>query len=123
MVRMSVMNDALKNICNAEKAGKRQVILRPILKVLQKHEYINEFEIIDDARAGKIIVNLNGRLNKCGVISPRFDLTLRKFEDFTNAVLPSRQFGVLVLTTNQGIMDHHEARAKHIGGKVLGFFY
>merc|ERR1712127_474095 len=98
MVRMSVMNDALKNICNAEKAGKRQVILRPIskvlvkfLKVMQRHGYINDFEIIDDQRAGKIIVNLNGRLNKCGVISPRFDLTLRKFEDFSNAVLPSRQ--------------------------------
>ena len=106
------------------------MILRPtskvlvkFLKVMQKHGYINEFEIIDDARSGKIVVNLNGRLNKCGVISPRFDLTLRKFEDFTNAVLPSRQFGVLVLTTNQGIMDHLEARAKHIGGKVLGFFY
>merc|ERR1712113_1088848 len=109
MVRMSVMNDALKNICNAEKAGKRQVILRPTSKVLVKFL--------------KVIVNLNGRLNKCGVISPRFDLTLRKFEDFTNAVLPSRQFGIVVLTTNQGIMDHHEARAKHIGGKVLGFFY
>merc|ERR1711971_584927 len=116
MVRMSVMKDALKNICNAEKAGKRQVILRPtskvlvkFLKVMQRHGYINEFEIIDDARNGKIIVNLNGRL--------------KKFEDFTNAVLPSRQFGIVVLTTNQGIMDHHEARAKHIGGKVLGFFY
>lgn len=130
MVRMSVMNDALKNMCNAEKAGKRQVILRPIskvlvkfLKVMQRHGYINEFEIIDDARAGKIIVNLNGRLNKCGVISPRFDLALKNFEKFTTAVLPSRQFGVVVLTTNQGIMDHHEARSKHIGGKVLGFFY
>merc|ERR1712045_431880 len=130
MVRMSVMNDALKNICNAEKAGKRQVILRPtskvlvkFLKVMQKHGYINEFEIIDDARSSKIVVNLNGRLNKCGVISPRFDLTLNEFEDFCNAVLPSRQFGIIVLTTDQGIMDQHEARAKHIGGKVLGFFY
>jgi ribosomal protein S8 len=26
--------------------------------------YIGEFEIIDDHRAGKIVVNLNGRLNK-----------------------------------------------------------
>merc|ERR1711862_478750 len=90
---------------------------------MQKHQYINEFEIIDDNRAGKIVVELNGRLNKCGVISPRFDLTLRKFEDFTTSVLPSRQFGFIVLTTNQGIMDHEEARRKHIGGKVLGFFY
>jgi len=26
--------------------------------------YIGEFEIIDDHRSGKIVVNLNGRLNK-----------------------------------------------------------
>merc|ERR1712070_452455 len=130
MVKMSVLNDALKNIVNAEKAGKRQVMLRPISKVLikflrcmQKHGYINEFEIIDDARSGKIVVELNGRLNKCGVISPRFDLTLHKFENFVTSVLPSRQFGYVVLTTNQGIMDHEEAKKKHIGGKVLGFFY
>jgi len=106
------------------------VLLRPISKVLvkflrcmQKHGYINEFEIIDDNRGGKIVVELNGRLNKCGVISPRFDLNLGKFEDFANSILPSRQFGFIVLTTNQGIMDHEEARRKHIGGKVLGFFY
>ena len=30
--------------------------------------YINEFEFIDDHRAGKIVVELNGRINKCGVI-------------------------------------------------------
>ena len=98
-------------------------MLIKFLRVMQKHNYINEFEVIDDARSGKIVVNLNGRLNKCGVISPRFDLKLKNFENFTNSVLPSRQFGIVVLTTNQGIMDHHEARSKHIGGKVLGFFY
>ena len=27
--------------------------------------------MVDDHRAGKIVVNLTGRLNKCGVISPR----------------------------------------------------
>merc|ERR1719223_190402 len=130
MVKMSVLNDALKNMVNAEKSGKRQVILRPIsktlvkfLRVMQKHGYINEFEIIDDARNGKIVIELNGRLNKCGVISPRFDLKLKNFENFVYQILPSRQFGFVVLTTNQGIMDHEEARRKHIGGKVLGFFY
>ncbi len=93
-----------------------QVILRPIskvlitfLKVMQKNGYINDFTIIDDARAGKVVVDLNGRLNKCGVISPRFDLKLKNFEKFTAAVLPSRQFGHVVLTTNVGIMDHKEA--------------
>ena len=90
---------------------------------MQKNGYINDFTIIDDARNGKVVVDLNGRLNKCGVISPRFDLKLKNFEKFTAAVLPSRQFGHVVLTTNVGIMDHKEAQTKQIGGKVLGYFY
>lgn len=55
--------------------------------------YIGEFEIVDDHRSGKIVVNLTGRLNKCGVISPRFDVPIRHIEKWTNNLLPSRQFG------------------------------
>uniref|UniRef100_A0A3B3SEQ2 Small ribosomal subunit protein uS8 n=1 Tax=Paramormyrops kingsleyae TaxID=1676925 RepID=A0A3B3SEQ2_9TELE len=130
MVRMNVLADALKSINNAEKRGKRQVLIRPcskvivrFLTVMMKHGYIGEFEIIDDHRAGKIVVNLTGRLNKCGVISPRFDLQLKDLEKWQNNLLPSRQFGYIVLTTSAGIMDHEEARRKHTGGKILGFFF
>ena len=35
-------------------------------------------------------------------------------------LLPSRQFGYIVLTTSAGIMDHEEARRKHVAGKILG---
>ena len=38
-------------------------------------------------------------------------------------LLPSRQFGYVIVTTSSGIMDHEEARRKKVGGKVLGFFY
>lgn len=55
--------------------------------------YIGEFEIVDDHRAGKIVVNLTGRLNKCGVISPRFDVPIKDIEKWTINLLPSRQFG------------------------------
>ncbi|ONK62321.1 uncharacterized protein A4U43_C07F2690 [Asparagus officinalis] len=130
MVRVSVLNDALKSMYNAEKRGKRQVMIRPsskvivkFLLVMQKHGYIGEFEYVDDHRAGKIVVELNGRLNKCGVISPRFDVGVKDIEPWTARLLPSRQFGYIVLTTSAGIMDHEEARRKNVGGKVLGFFY
>ncbi|KAI5057518.1 hypothetical protein GOP47_0027533 [Adiantum capillus-veneris] len=130
MVRISVLNDALKNMYNAEKRGKRQVLLKPsskviikFLTVMQKFGYIGEFELVDDHRAGKIVVELNGRLNKCGVISPRYDVAVGELEAWTARLLPSRQFGHIVLTTSAGIMDHDEARRKNVGGKVLGFFY
>ena len=130
MVRMNALADALKSICNAEKRGKRQVLIRPcskvtvkFLTVMMKHGYIEDFEIIDDHRAGKIVINLTGRINKCGVISPRYDVKVKNIESWTTSLLPSRQFGFLVMTTSGGIMDHEEARRKHLGGKILGFFF
>uniref|UniRef100_A0A671FTP0 40S ribosomal protein S15a n=1 Tax=Rhinolophus ferrumequinum TaxID=59479 RepID=A0A671FTP0_RHIFE len=55
------------------------VIVRLLTEMI-KHGYIGEFEIIDDHRAGKIVVNLTGGLNKCGAISPRFDVQLKDLE-------------------------------------------
>ncbi|OJK04515.1 40S ribosomal protein uS8 [Aspergillus aculeatinus CBS 121060] len=130
MVKTSVLNDALNAINNAEKAGRRQVLIRPsskviikFLSVMQKHGYIGEFEEVDDHRSGKIVIQLNGRLNKTGVINPRYPVQLRDLEKWTTQLLPSRQFGFVVLTTSAGIMDHEEARRKHVAGKLLGFFY
>ena len=85
---------------------------------MQKHGYIDEFEEIDDHRSGKIVVQLNGRINKCGVISPRFNVQLPQIENWVNLLLPARSFGYIILTTSAGIMDHEEARRKHVAGKV-----
>ena len=97
---MDSLADALHCINNAKKRSKRQMMLRAcskviirFLKVIMKHGYIKEFEVVDDHHAGKIVVNLTGKLNKCGVVSPRFDIALNDIEKWTNNLLPSRQFG------------------------------
>ena len=70
--------------------------------------YIGEFEYVDDHRAGKIVVELNGRLNKCGVISPRFDVGVKEIEGWTARLLPSCQVSTLFRTTalTLGICRH-----------------
>ncbi|XP_055482141.1 40S ribosomal protein S15a-like, partial [Psammomys obesus] len=124
MVCMNDLADALKSINNAEKRGKLHVPFRPyskvivqFLTVMMKQAYIGEFEIIDDHKAGKIAVNLTGRMNKHGVISPRFDVQLKDLEKWQNNLLPSCQFGFILLTTSAGIMDHEKARGTHTGEK------
>ncbi|VFV19017.1 40s ribosomal protein s15a [Lynx pardinus] len=77
---------------------------------MMEHGYIGKLEITDDHRAGKIVVNLTGRLNKCGVISPRFAVQLKDLEKWQNNLFPCHQLGFIVLTTSAGIMNHEEAR-------------
>ena len=60
---------------------------------------------------------------QCGVISPRFDVQLKDLEKWQNNLLPSSQFGFIILITLAGSMNHEEARQKHTGGEILGFFF
>lgn len=63
--------------------------------------YIGEFEIIDDHRSGKIVIQLNGRLNKTGVISPRFNVQATQIESWVNLLLPARSFGMIILVSSR----------------------
>ncbi len=94
-----------------------------VLKSLQKHGYIGEFEHIDDKRGGKFKIKLLAKITKCGAISPRFKVKKDAYNSWEQQYLPAYNRGMLVVTTNQGVMSHHEAVEKEIGGFLIGYVY
>jgi len=122
--------DALSAIKNAEAVGKLSCTLKPaskligsVLRVMREYGYIEEFEFIDDGRAGEFQVRLRGKINTCGVIKPRFSVKLTEFEKWEARFLPAKGFGVLILTTPKGVLSHYEAREMGTGGQLLAYVY
>jgi len=133
LVMLDTLANALASIMNAEMRAKQEVVIMPasrlianVLRVMQKEGYVGEFEYIDDGRWGKIRVRLLGRINKTGVIKPRYSVSYRdllKMPEWLRKYLPSRDIGILILSTSQGVMSHQEAIKKGIGGVVLAYVY
>lgn len=127
---MDPLADALSCLKNGERVGNLHCIVKPssklisnVLRVMNEHGYIGEFEFIDDGRSGKFKIQLIGKMNDCGVIRPRFNLGKNEFEKYEKRFLPAREFGILVLTTSLGVMDHKTATEKGVGGKLLAYVY
>ena len=129
-----MLNDPLANmlskILNAGREGKPTCTIKPIsgviknvLTMLHNHHYIGEFTEIEDGRGNIIMVNLLNRINKCGAIKPRYNVKNDGFEKFEKRYLPARDFGVIIISTPEGILTNTEAKEKRIGGKLLAYCY
>ena len=130
MSLMDPLADALTNIRNHERQVNGHCTISPaskligrVLSTMQKENYIGEFEFIDDNKAGKFEVELEGNINQCGVIKPRHAVKKDEFEKFEKRYLPAKNFGILIVTTPEGIMTHREAKERGIGGRLLAYMY
>ncbi|KAF2532849.1 hypothetical protein F2Q70_00029122 [Brassica cretica] len=85
--------------------------------------YIKNYQVHDPHRVGRITVDLQGRVNDCKALTYRQDLKAKEIDQYTERTLPTRQWGYVVVTTPDGILDHEEAIKRNVGGQVLGFFY
>jgi len=129
-MRTDTVADALINLKNCELASKEQCICRPaskllgrILEVMKKYGYIAEYKRIDDKKCGLYVVKLSHTINDCKAIKPRYKVKKNEFEKFEKRYLPSRDVGILIVSTSQGVMSHREAKEKGIGGRLLAYVY
>ena len=125
-----ILSDALSAIKNAKRAGKKEVLIRPasnlirdVLKVMQKENYIGEFEFIDDEKGGQFKIEIKKDLNSCNSVRPRFYVKKTEYLKWEKRYLPARGIGILIISTSKGVLSHNEAKEKAVGGTLIAYVY
>jgi small subunit ribosomal protein S8 len=122
-----VVADGLNMIRNARKARKENVkIMRisnalvEVLKIMKQEGAIKKYKI--DAKEKSLSVTI-GDLNECKAIKPRFSCNKTQIEKYRRRYLPARNLGIMIISTNKGMMTHKEAQEEQIGGSLIAYFY
>jgi len=120
----------LSKIMNAEKVSKTTCLIKPtsktikaVLDIMNDNKYIGQIKEVKESRGNHLIIDLIQKINNCCVIKPRFSVKSDGFEKYEKRYLPAKDFGIIVVSTPQGIMTHKEAKKKSIGGKLLAYCY
>jgi len=128
------LNDPLANVLShiniEDKKGKRQItlrnnsrIIRAVLNLLKDNNYLGEIKEIKDDKGSYIELNLLGSINMTGVIKPRHKVTADGYKKFEKRYLPASGFGLLIVSTNKGLLTQEEAIKKNVGGKLIAYVY
>ncbi len=125
-----LISDALSIINNAERLNKDEAIIRrtnkllkAIVKLLKEKGYVGEYEYINDNKGGILRIKLLNKINKIGAIRPRFPCKVEELEDYEKRYLPAAGFGIIIISTNKGLMTHEEAKNKNLGGTLIAYCY
>ncbi len=121
-----LISDALSKIMNAERVNKREVtikhtskLLNNIIKIIKDNGYISDFKVNDNS----ITIKLNNKINKIGSIRPRYPCTVPEIEGYEKRYLPAAGFGIIIISTSNGLMTHYDAKKKGIGGTLIAYCY
>ena len=122
--------NVLSKIENYERARKREVVVSQasrligdVLRIMQQKGFIGELEFIDDSKGGKFRIALLGKVNGCGVVKPRHAVKRSEYEHWEKRYLPAAGFGLLIVSTQRGVMSHRQAGEQGLGGRLLAYVF
>jgi len=121
--------DALNTIKTHETVGqnvcsvKATKLIAEVLGVLKLHKYLKDFRKVDNGRGGLFEVELDGRINDCGVIKPRMPVKRTDWSKKEQEFIPGFGVGLLIVSTPDGIMTNADAEKKRVGGRLLAYIY
>lgn len=122
-----VVADGLNMIRNAKKARKEIVVIKRIsnllievLKIMKQKGAIKRYKINAKDKSLEITI---GDLFECKSIKPRFSVGKNDIEKYRRRYLPARNIGIMIVSTNKGLVTHEEAQKEQIGGSLIAYFY
>jgi small subunit ribosomal protein S8 len=124
-----LLADALNKIKGYESLGRQECdvastkLMRNIAITLKKNEYISDFEEVQNGRFKELRIKLANRINDIGVVKPRHAVKLSEYQKYETRYIPSRDFGLLIVSTPQGVMSNKEAKERRTGGRLLAYVY
>ncbi|MBD3209322.1 30S ribosomal protein S8 [Candidatus Woesearchaeota archaeon] len=128
------LNDPLANVLshvlNYERTGNKEVItknnsvlIKGVLRLMQDNGYLGSYEEVEDSKGDLLRIHLIGVINNCNVIKPRFRVGKDGFERYEQRFLPSKDFGIIVVSTSKGLMTHKQAKEQGVGGTLISYCY
>ena len=120
--------DMLTRIRNANRVGRKLVmvpsskICKGIAGVLKDEGYIDDFDLIEDARQGVLRIRLKYSMDGTKVIhtidrrSKPGCRVYSKVEDLPSIL---NGMGICVVSTSKGVMSDRKAREEKVGGELL----
>src|SRR3989344_3644562 len=120
-----IIADTLNEIMNAKRSRKEKVIVDKYSKLLLNVlEIAKKFKYIKDYKTDKTKLEiLFGELHECKAIKPRYNVNKSNIDKYFRRYLPSVDMGIIIISTNKGLITHHEAFEKNIGGSLIAYFY
>lgn len=119
-----IVADGLNQIMNAKKARKTNLVINKHSKLL-KHilNLAKDNGLIDyKIQESKLLIEIKD-LNYIMAIKPRYTVPVKKIDYYVRRYLPAKNFGFVVVSTNQGLMDHKKAENENLGGCLIAYMY
>jgi len=120
--------DMLTRIRNANRVGRRLVLVPKskictgIAQVLKDEGYIEEYDVIDDARQSQIRIRLKYSMNGQKVIHTldrQSKPGCRVYRRVDSLPKVLNGMGIAVVSTSKGVMSDRKARENNVGGELL----
>ncbi len=97
--------------------------IKAFIDILKDEGYIGTYEEFTDRYSKKLRLNLTNKINGIGVVKPHYSMSSGDIRKYEERYIPSKDFGMLVISTSKGLMTNRKARENNIGGRLMAYIY